>query len=361
MKNKLFLLSFVFLFSIISLAGCSLTFDFGGGKTITNTEPLVIETGATPSDIINEYLDATVTIFNVDKSGNSISFGSGIAVHSGGYIATNYHVVSYVISSPSVYSLKVYLNNGEVGYDADILWYNQQLDLAIIRCDYYDIPFVKMADRWIDSNNKLSVLEQVITLGTPIDFSLQNTASLGYISSVEHRYATNSGNVYEDLIQHSAPISNGNSGGPLFDMQGNLIGLNTLGVSDSNGNDANSLFFAVPIYPIMLVIDKVVDGNYQTSSFGISGYDSIEAKQGGINTFTDSGVKVMSVDSSSCSYNKLQVGDVIKSVKCSDGKIFEIENRNDLIYAKLYSNVGETVEVSFTRNGSTSSVKIVLD
>ena len=74
MKKKLLFLSFAFLFCLFTLTGCSLSFDLGGGKTITNTEPLTIEAGATATEIAEEYLDAVVTVMVEDRSGNSISF-----------------------------------------------------------------------------------------------------------------------------------------------------------------------------------------------------------------------------------------------------------------------------------------------
>ncbi len=363
MKKKLLFLSFAFLFCLFTLTGCSLSFDLGGGKTITNTEPLTIEAGATATEIAEEYLDAVVTVMVEDRSGNSISFGSGVAVYAGGYIATNYHVINTAVNS-NIFELQVYLNTETTGYDAEILWYNQSLDLAIIRCDYYNIPFVKMADRWIEGSKHLRILEQVITIGTPIDFGLQNTASIGYISSAEYRYATSDTNLYEDLIQHSAAISNGNSGGPLFDMNGNLIGLNTLGASDSTSNgqtvSANDIYFAVPIYPIMEIIEEVANGTFEMPKLGITGFDKYEASYSNYGTFEEDGFKVSSVETNSSSYNKLSEGDIIKKITCVDGKVFEIEERNDLIYALLHSEPGDNITIEYKRGNSTSNVTITL-
>lgn len=360
MKKKLLFLSFAFLFCLITLTGCSISFDVGGGKTITNTEPLTVESGSTATEIAEKYLDATVTVMVVDNSGNEISFGSGVAVYAGGYIATNYHVINTVVNS-NYFSLEVYLNNQTTSYSAEVLWYNQNLDLAVIRCEYYNIPFVSMSDRWIDTSNRLNILEQVITIGTPIDFGLQNSASIGYISSAEFRYATSDSNLYEDLIQHTAPISNGNSGGPLFDMNGNLIGLNTLGASSNNsGQEANSIYFAVPIYPIMEIIEDIANGTFNMPKIGISGYDKYEASYSGVQTFNENGFKVISVENTGSSYNKLSEGDVITKVTCEDGKVFNIEERNDLIYALLHSRSGDKVTVEYKRGNSTSSVEITL-
>ncbi len=361
--KKFFYLTFAFLFCFLTLTGCSISFDVGGGKTITNTEPLTVETGATPTEIAEEYLDATVTVMVVDLQGNEISLGSGVAVYAGGYIATNYHVINTAINS-NYYGLEVYLNGETTGYEAEILWYNQSLDMAIIRSEYYNIPFVEMADRWIDTTNRLNILEQVITLGTPLDFSLQNSASLGYISSSEYRYATSETNLYEDLIQHSASISNGNSGGPLFDMNGYLIGLNTLGATGNTSSNqtvtANDIYFAVPIYPIMEIIEDVANGTFKMPTLGVSGYDKFEASMSGSSVDLEDGFKVSNVQISGACNGKLQTGDIIKNVICEDGKSFQINERNDLIYALLHSRSGDEITVEYKRGNSLDTAIITL-
>ena len=366
MRKKVLTILLLLCCFMLTLGGCDgCTLNLGRHK-ITYTEPLAIGVGATASEIAEEYLKATVTVVIVDSSNSSVSHGSGVAIHSGGYIATNYHVISSVVSTSSSYSAKVYLNEGETGYDADVLWYNVSLDCAILRSDYYNIPFVQMEDRWIDSSNPLKVLEQVIAIGTPIDFSLQNTVSTGYISSTVKRYSTSENRVYEDLIQHTAPISNGNSGGPLFDLNGKLIGLNTLGIADkqatatSSGYSANSLFFSVPIYPIMEVIDRVVAGTFVMPQVGVTGNDSTESALAGKNNISEDGFYVVSLTSGGAAQGHLSAGDVIKKITNADGKTFVIEERNDMIYALLSCKPGDTVTIEYKRLGLTRSTEITL-
>ena len=357
--KKVAVLSFLFAI-MLALSGCTL-FSCNDGKIVTHTEPLSLTTGASPTEIVEEYIDATITIFVFDASGDSVSLGSGVAVHSGGYIATNYHVISAVVNNSSYY-LKVYLNNGEQGYDADVLWYNANLDVAIIRSEYYNIPFVEMEDRWISTSNPLRVLEQVVAIGTPIDYSLQNTASIGYISSTQKRYSTSDSRIYEDLIQHTAPISNGNSGGPLFDMNGKLIALNTLGMKDkdgTNGYQANSLYFSVPIYPIIKVIDRVVATGFQTPVLEIQGYDELESDLRSINNLNEDGFYVSAVTVNGVSYGKLKVGDIIKKVTVGVTE-YTITDRNDLIYALISANSGDTIKVEYKRILINKEVEITL-
>lgn len=311
--------------------------------------------------IAQTHVEAVVTIFVVEKSTDTeISFGSGVAIAKNGFIVTNYHVVQNVIVNSNVYKLEIYLNDNLTAYDGSVLWSNSTLDLAIVKCEYENIPFVPMKDRFIypAENNALYALETVIAIGTPIDFSLQNTITKGEIASAKARLSTSGGNLYEHLIQHTSAINHGNSGGALFDTYGYLIGLNTLG-----HDDAHSIFFAVPIYPIMIIIDRVVDAYSHNKTFaygvlGVTAYDRHQAQISGKN-FDQTGVMVESVAPNGASFNKLQTGDIIKKIIVGD-KTFEIDVRNNLIYALMHTDAGDMVTVEYQRGIFTNTAVITL-
>lgn len=313
---------------------------------------------ATKSEIAEAYVNCTVTVFVMNANGQNVSFGSGVCVYSGGYIATNYHVVSSVLDY-STYSLKIYLNDGITSYNANVLWADKTLDVAIIQSSNGDIPFVKMMDRTINpaKNNELKLLEEVIAIGTPIDFSLQNTCTFGYVSGLQ-RYSYASENVYENLIQHTASISNGNSGGPLFDLNGNLIGLNTLGSSEGN-----ELYFSVSIYPIIKVLPKVVELNektvpetYSLPKLGISLTDRFINTIYSSTTFSGKGIYVSQVSSST---SNLMRGDVITKLTYNSQE-YTIDCRNDIIYAIMTLQSGNVVSVTLTRNNAQKTVELTL-
>lgn len=340
-----------------SFSGCTLSFFTTPTKTNQYLTPITVQPNSSATEIVEASIDAVVTIFVETRSGQEYSFGSGVAVASGGYIATNYHVISTVANS-SNYVLKVYHNNSETAHDATLLWYNINLDCAIIKCDCGNLPYVQMADRFIESDNKLNVLEQVIAIGTPVDFSLQNTATLGYVSSTGGRLSYSDGVVYENLIQHTAPINHGNSGGPLFDMSGKLIGLNTLG-----NDDANSLFFAVPIYPIMIVVDRVVEADKSSSTWstpviGISAYDRYQAEYAQV-SFSDTGMQVSAITEGGASEGKFEVGDIIEAITVGD-VTYEIDVRNDMLIPLLKANKGDTVSFTIKRGLVRQSIDITL-
>lgn len=346
---------FMFLaFSTVLLSSCSLLdFLFTPSEGSTYTTP--IETNATLTErerliqIAETHVEAVVTVFVVETATDTdIAFGSGVAVAENGYIVTNYHVVDSAILYPGQYVLEVYLNEETTPYSAEVLWSHTTLDMAIIKCEYENIPFVSMMDRTILANeeDELKALEAVIAIGTPIDFSLQNTITTGEVSSATERLSTSGSVLYENLIQHTAPINHGNSGGALFDSYGRLIGLNTLG-----HDDANSLFFAVPIYPITVILDRVIEAydNNQTFSYGLMGvtaFDRYEAMYMESQTFDDSGMYVESV--SGASVGKLQVGDVITGITINSVD-YQVDIRNDLIFALMQTSAGDTITIKYNR------------
>lgn len=384
MNKKIFVFLFVFI-ALFSLTGCYKPFtdindlldqtpptqttdgttlqpesdiDWPKSSQSTYQTPVEIKANATESDIAEAYLNSTVTVFVTNENGLDITFGSGVCIYSGGYIATNHHVIEEAQENPT-FLISVYLHKAETSIPAKLLWADKTLDLAIIQCQNGNIPYAKMADRVVSSENRLKMLEKVITIGTPIDFSLQNSCSAGYVSGL-NRYSYSDANIYETLIQHTAPISHGNSGGPLFDMSGNLVGLNTLGA-----NEGNSLFFAVPIHPIMTIIERVVALNedatpklYVTPTIGISLTDYIISYIQGTEDITQKGVHITAINSGGAIGNLLK-GDII--IKATFNSIeYNIEKRNDLLDAILHCNKQDTIQFTILRGQNQLTINLIL-
>ncbi len=377
MKKKFSILILVFAF-VFMLTGCDNPFSSrvdqiinSGSSVQTGTtvtmplskdsiyqSPVEIPQNATASEIAKAYLDCIVTIFVCNSNGVEISFGSGICVYSGGYILTNNHVVEDVLNYDNYY-LSVYLNEGDEPYYAEVLWTNENLDISIIQCENGDIPFVSVKDRLFDDEDPLELLEQVIAIGTPLDYSLQNTCTTGYISGLD-RYTTSDNNIYENLIQHTASISNGNSGGPLFDMKGNLIGLNTLG--STSGND---IYFSVSVYPATIILDKVIELNeqenrtkYTMPQLGVSIIDEIACIVYNQDIISEEGVYISNVSGNSL--GKLHVGDIIKSITINSVE-YDIKCRNDLIYALLRCETGQQISITVKRRNENKTVNVILN
>lgn len=336
-------------------------------------------------DIRNKYSEAgAVTRVVIYSGGTAISHGSGVCIASNGYkttsldveytasrgsyFATNYHVIDSVLTNG--YTVKVEMEekdeNGELPleaptYSARVLWSNKDLDVAIIYTEA-NFGYVSMRDNWIDCGKQGRLTESVFTIGTPITAQNRNRVTTGGIASIEGIYSyTVEGNYldnyYEDVMDLSAEISSGNSGGGIFDKNGELVGLTTLGISYSDGG-VTSFNGGVSIYPIMKVIDKVIYNNevseihkiYDLEKLKIKGYDGYEAtimknKSGYLDgkiysdiTFDDYGYYI---ESSSIGINKKVITEAKLTRESETIAQSKILDRNDLIYILLRANAGD--------------------
>src|SRR5207302_9521421 len=144
--------------------------------------------------------------------------GSGFFISADGYAVTNYHVVDHSTS------VQVTTDDGKT-YDAKVIGTDEKTDLALIKVDGASFPHVKFADR------EPRIGDWVVAVGNP--FGLGGTVTAGIVSA---RGRDIGAGPYDDFIQIDAPINKGNSGGPAFDVDGNVIGVNTAIFSPSGGS-----------------------------------------------------------------------------------------------------------------------------
>jgi len=175
------------------------------------------------------------------------SLGSGFLISADGYIVTNNHVVSAGAEGASVEQITVTLTNREE-YTARLVGRDPATDLAVLKIDAKKaLPFVKFGD-----SNKARVGDWVVAIGNP--FALSGTVTAGIISAL-HR---GTGGSYDKFIQTDASINQGNSGGPMFDMRGNVIGINSQILSPSGGNVG--IGFAIPSEQAAPIVETLRKG-----------------------------------------------------------------------------------------------------
>jgi serine protease Do len=165
--------------------------------------------------------------------------GSGFFISADGYAVTNNHVVQ------NAESVKVTTDDGK-SYDAKVIGTDQRTDLALIKVDGKDFPFVKLAD------GTPRIGDWVLAVGNP--FGLGGTVTAGIVSA---RGRDIGAGPYDDFIQIDAPVNKGNSGGPTFDVDGNVIGVNTAIYSPSGGSVG--IAFAIPADTVKSVITQLRD------------------------------------------------------------------------------------------------------
>jgi len=165
--------------------------------------------------------------------------GSGVVISPDGYVITNDHVVE------NASKIIVTLKGGEE-YDADIVGVDELTDLALLKLDGKNFPYVRMGN-----SDNLIIGEWVIALGNPFglfDVNQEPTATIGIISGKDLDFGLQEGKVFQSMIQTDAAINPGNSGGPLVNSKGELIGINTfIYTGDSSKQGSIGIGFAIPI------------------------------------------------------------------------------------------------------------------
>ncbi|MBA3878745.1 MAG: protease [Sphingobium sp.] len=176
------------------------------------------------------------------------SLGSGFLISPDGYVVTNNHVVAPGARGATVDSITVILPDRKE-YKAKLIGRDQASDLALLKIDGTNLPFVKFGD-----STKARVGDWIVAIGNP--FGIGSTVTAGIISAL-HR-STGQGGAYDRFIQTDAAINQGNSGGPMFDLNGNVIGINSQIFSQSGGNIG--IGFAIPAEEAKPIIDTLMKG-----------------------------------------------------------------------------------------------------
>jgi S1-C subfamily serine protease len=208
--------------------------------------------------------DSVVTVEAVsDQEGSQ---GSGVVVDGRGYIVTNNHVISEAAANPSQYKTTVVFNDGKE-VPANLVGRDPKTDLAVLKVD--NVDNLKVA-RFGDSE-KLHVGDEVIAAGAPL--GLRSTVTQGIISAL-HRPVPLSGDGSDtdtviDGVQTDAAINHGNSGGPLINMESEVIGINTAGKSLSDS--ASGLGFAIPVNEVKQTVEALIkDGKVAHPTLGLT-------------------------------------------------------------------------------------------
>ena len=176
------------------------------------------------------------------------SLGSGFIISPDGFVVTNNHVISAGVQGATVDEITVTLTNGKE-YKAKLIGKDETADLAVLKIDGGTFPYVKFGD-----SKNARVGDWVIAIGNP--FGIGSSVTAGIISAL-HR-TTDLGGPYDRFIQTDASINRGNSGGPMFDMQGNVIGINSQILSPSGGNVG--IGFAIPAEEAKPVVETLMKG-----------------------------------------------------------------------------------------------------
>lgn len=239
--------------------------DTGGGDR--STAPWNRDSGSAPdADLLDAYSQTVISVVNTaGPSVVSISHGkrsqgilrersgsgSGVIITPDGYILTNDHVVR------DAGELEVTLTDGTT-LTGELIGTDSATDLAVIRVDASGIPYSPLGD-----SDRLQAGQLVIALGNPLGF--ESTVSTGVVSALGRALRSRTGRLIENIIQHTAPLNPGNSGGPLLNSGGRTVGVNTAIIPMAQG-----IGFAVPSNTARWVISQIlVHGKVRRGFLGI--------------------------------------------------------------------------------------------
>ncbi len=308
-----------------------------------NQSPAIGET-MTPGQVYAANVQAVVAVSSryETKSGYAESFGSGFIITENGYVVTNCHVID------GATTINVITYDNET-LPATLVGSDSTNDIALLKVDATDLPYVT-----VGSSDKLAVGDQVAAIGNPLG-ELTSSMTVGYISAKD-RVVDTDGTVI-NMLQTDAAINSGNSGGPLFNMQGQVIGITTAKYSgnSSSGASIEGLGFAIPMDDVIGMFEDLMEFGYITGAY--------------------LGVYVRDVDTSAQSYG-LPAGAYVEEVTTGmaaeeagilAGDIiinlggYDVTSVTELTRTLRRFKANDTTTITVYRNGSRMFLEITLD
>lgn len=269
-----------------------------------------------------------------------LGIGSGFIISADGYVVTNYHVIK------EADEITVTLAEGQE-YEAELKGSDRKTDLALLKINSKkELPFVNWGD---DGDSRVG--DWVLAIGNP--FGLGGTATTGIISA---RGRDIQSGPYDDYIQVDAAINRGNSGGPLFNLNGQVIGINTAIYSPNGGSVG--IGFSIPSSMAQKVIQQLKEtGQVERGWIGVQIQELNDELAEGFNRKNNHGALVSSiVPDTPASKGGIQAGDIILSF---DGE--KIKEMRDLPKLVAQTEVGKKVDVAVWRDGKMQTLALTIE
>ena len=297
--------------------------------------------GLSLQEIYKKAIDAVVSISCSASGGNST--GTGVVISADGYLITNYHVVEGAREISVLTTDQRTLSATLVGFDA-------LSDLAVLQVQATDLKAADFGD-----SAALQVGDSVVAIGDPLGAELRGTMTNGIVSAINRDVST--GGRTMTLIQTNAALNSGNSGGPLLNCYGQVVGINTMKIGDyMSSAGVEGLGFAIPSTTVKEVVDQLLSQGY------VSGRPNLGFTGQTITSFDrlyyryPQGVYITEVDSNSSAAQKgISPGDILTHIgntRISDTEALEMQ-----LFAY---NAGDTVSVIIYRGGRNYTLQITL-
>ena len=265
--------------------------------------------------------------------------GSGVIVDRRGYIVTNYHVIE------DAEQMKVTLPDERV-YSARLVGADPVTDLAVLKIDGARLPVATLAEA-----GRLRVGEPVVAIGNPLWIEGGPTVTAGVVSALGRSLEQPGLPMLHHLIQTDAAINEGNSGGPLVNAAGDVVGINTAIIPSAHG-----IGFAIPISTVQPVLRDLVAGRrIVRPTLGLVAVSVTPQVAFANDLKVERGVLVVEVHASSVAAATIRVGDIITAV---DGhRVRDLHDYHAVLWRR---RPGETVDIALDREGEAVTVRAVL-
>ncbi len=306
------------------------------GKVMTAAQVYAANVGSTVG------ITTSITTNYWGYQTTSAASGSGFIVTDDGYIVTNFHVIE------DSDSITVSLYNGDT-YEAALIGYDENNDLAVLKIEADGLAPVILGD-----SDNLNVGDSVVAIGNPLG-ELTFSLTSGSISAKD-REVTMSSNLTMNLLQTDCAINSGNSGGALFNLYGEVIGITNAKYSSSSSSEASidNIGFAIPINDIRSIVESIIEKGYYSKPYlGVGAQDVSREYQiyglpqgAAIQTITEGGPAEAA---------GLQVGDIITAFNGT-----EITNRTELTTLIGRCSIGDIVTLTVYRQGETLEVPVTI-
>jgi S1-C subfamily serine protease len=296
----------------------------------------VVPAGSSVHDLVVAVRPAIVaihtTVTQTDFFGQEVegaAAGSGFVLSGDGYIVTNNHVIE------GAEEIEVTLDDGTTE-TAELIGADPRSDLAVLKIERTDLSPLQVGD-----SDALRVGDPVVAIGNALDLGAEPTVTGGLVSAKDRTITEPNGSVLVDLIQTDAAISPGNSGGPLLDMTGQVVGINT-----AVAGQGQNIGFAISINRAQVLIDQLREGNVPRHA--LLGVTTRPAPDGGV-------VVVAVQPGSAADTAGMLEGDVITAV---DGET--IDAPEELAATIASSQPGDEIEVTIDRDGDEQVLTVAL-
>jgi serine protease Do len=315
-----------------SVADAATLPDSGDKKALSTTE-IASKVGPATVSVIAE-----VSYGSTDGQNQvAEASGSGFIVSADGYIVTNNHVID------GASTVQVVVAGEKDPITAKVVGTDATTDIAVLKIDRTNLAYVTLGD-----SDSLQVGELAVAIGNPFG-ELAGSVTVGVISALDREITINDSTY--NLLQTDASINEGNSGGPLVNSYGEVVGVTNAKVSEGEG-----IGFAIPINDVKTVIEDLINNGFVAGrpvlGVGVVTVDQTTADQYGWPV----GAYIRQVDkNSSAEKAGLQVGDIITKMDGTD-----ITSTEDVVKIKNSHKVGDSITMTVYRNGGTLDVTIVL-